>query len=115
LDAQYNYWLPIGKYSNRNGPYFMRNNNYPFGERFDWRYDPSSRLRQEDGDSERAASEDSIVAELAKRTFVKSCKSKDGKFKACELLAMLPECPRTSKSVDEIVLEGLNIIELWNS
>jgi hypothetical protein len=93
----------------------MPNNNYPFGDRFDWRYDSRGRLRQEDGDSERPVSEDSVVAELAKRTFVKSCKSKDGKFKACELLAMLPECPRTSKSVDEIVLEGLNIIELWNS
>jgi hypothetical protein len=93
----------------------MRNNNYPFGERFDWRFDSSRPLRKETPDSERPSNEDSVVAELAKRTFVKSCKSKDGKFKACELLAMLPDCPRTSKSVDEIVLEGLNIIELWNS
>jgi hypothetical protein len=115
LDAQYNYWLPIGKYSNRNGPYFMRNDNWPARDRFDWRFDPSRSLREENEHSRRQSDEDSVVAELAKRTFVKSCKSKDGKFKACELLAMLPECPRTSKSVDEIVLEGLNIIELWNS
>jgi hypothetical protein len=93
----------------------MSNNNWPFSYRDDWRFDPSRNLRKEDDHSERQPNQDSVVAELAKRTFVKSCKSKDGKFKACELLAMLPECPRTSKSVDEIVLEGLNIIELWNS
>lgn len=90
----------------------MPNNNYTFGDRFDWRYDPSGRLRQEDEHSERTASQDSIVAELAKRTFVKSIKSKDRKFKACELLAMLPDCPRTTKSIDEIVYEGMSIIEL---
>jgi hypothetical protein len=93
----------------------MRDNNHPFGERFDWRFDTSRSLRKEAADSERPSNQDSVVTELAKRTFVKSCKSKDGKFKACELLAMLPDCPRTSKSIDEIVYEGMSIIELWDS
>ena len=90
----------------------MPNDNWPSRDRFDWRFDPSRNLRQENEHSRRQSNQDSVVTELAKRTFVKSCKSKESKFKACELLAMLPDCPRTSKSIDEIVIEGMSIIEL---
>lgn len=90
----------------------MSNDNYPFGWRSDWRFDPSSRLCSESIDSERKFNEDSVVTELAERAFVNSCKPKDSKFKACELLALLPNCPKTNKSIDEIVLEGMSIIEL---
>lgn len=90
----------------------MSNDNYPFGHRFDWRYDPSGRLRQKDVESEQPASEDSVVAKLAKRAFVKSARAQRGELRACELLAMLPDCPKTTKSIDEIVYEGMSIIEL---
>jgi hypothetical protein len=94
----------------------MSNNYNPSRDHASWNDVASSRVHQEVGDSERPIGKNSLIAELAKRAFIKRGKSaKESQFKACELLALLPECPRTTKTVDEIVLEGMNIIELWDS
>jgi hypothetical protein len=90
----------------------MPHNYRNIGDSINWSIDPRGSLRQEDGDSERPIGKDCVSSELAKRAFVAGCKSKDSKFRACELLALLPTCPKTTKTVDEIVLEGMSIIEL---
>jgi hypothetical protein len=94
----------------------MSNNYRDTGDAINWSIDPRGSLRQEDGDSERPIGKNSLIAELAKRAFIKRGKSaKESQFKACELLALLPACPKTTKTVDEIILDGMNVIELWDS
>lgn len=95
---------------------YMPSFDWIFGYRNRWTYDPSRRSNQKDVDpksdnneSERRAIQDSIIAEQDKR-------KTNGKTRPCyssqELVAMLPEAPKTNKSVDEIVHEGLAIIDL---
>jgi hypothetical protein len=99
-----------------NGTFVMPHNYRNIGDSINWSIDPRGGLREEDGDSERPIGKNSLIAELAKRAFIKRGKSaKESQFKACELLALLPACPKTTKTVDEIVLEGMSVIELWDS
>lgn len=90
----------------------MSNFNGLWGHRYRWVNNAAGGMRQEDVQSERPASQDSLIAESAKRAFIKSAREKRGELRACELLAMLPDCPKTTKSIDEIVYEGMSIIEL---
>jgi hypothetical protein len=85
--------------------------NWPFGHRIDWRFDPSRRLCTENIEAERTADGNSLVAECSKREANGKIKPK---FTAKELVAMLPICEPTKKTIDEIVLETMRIIDLMD-
>ena len=90
----------------------MSDNNGYFGNRFDWRFDPSRSMRQKNIEAEREPDSDSLVAECSKRAANEKIKPK---LAAKQLELRLPICEPTKKSVDEVVMDTWRIIDLLDS
>jgi hypothetical protein len=75
-------------------------------------FNSGSSMRKTNQQTIRRIDEDSLVSESAQREANKQAKPK---FTTRQLLAMLPEAPRTNKSVDEVVHETLSIIDLLDN
>ena len=87
----------------------MSNYNYPFGHRPDWCFNFGGSMRKTNKQTGGGVVQDCIIAEQDKR---KADGETRPKYSSQMMVAMLPEAPKTNKSVDEIVHEGLAIIDL---
>jgi hypothetical protein len=112
------YKIPLGclsRYLNESipdGTLFMSNYNYPFGHRHSWVHNIGGRMRKTNQQAVRRTNEDSIISEQAQREANRQAKPK---FTTQQLVAMLPSCERTAKSVDDLVQETLTIIDLLDN
>ena len=93
--------------------FIMPNDNRSPGNRLNRIFDNSSARLQKDIESKRTIDQDSFLASEAKREANKRA-NRHRRYSAEELVALLPDCGKTAKSIDELIDETHSILELWS-